>query len=71
MKPQPNTPEQFIQIGDKMINIRFVKKVELNGTTLGVTVPDDDGEGEVTHMLHHEGARVFEALKRNCLNYAD
>jgi hypothetical protein len=70
MKTKSNAPEQFIQIGDQMINLRVVKKVELKGTSLAVTVPDEDGQGEVTHYLHHEGARVFEALKKNCLNHA-
>jgi len=68
MKQQPNKPEQFIQIDDKMINLRFVKNVELRGTTLEVTVPE--GDREITHMLHQEGARVFELLKQNCVNYS-
>ena len=70
MKTQSNNSEQFIRIGTKMINLRFVKSVELRGTSLEVTTPTDDGEGTVTYLLHNEGAEVFDRLKKNCVNSA-
>jgi len=57
---------QFIQIDKLMISLRHVKMLKLVGTTPQVTV--SEGDGDVTYMLHHSGAEVFEKLKSVCAN---
>lgn len=56
----------FIRVGDRMFNLRFVKKVELRNGSLVITIPDGAGESDI--YLHEGAQAAFAALKPYCVN---
>ena len=58
----------LVQIGDRIVNMRFVREVKLDGAGLKFVMPTPGGE--TTYFLHKDAKEVFRRLTASCINKA-